>query len=109
MTPIDQEIGHLAEELGREGTCTHSRDVSLRDSDHSVDVPRANPAADAGTAGSWIRGGHVWVRAVIEIEEGRLGPLEHDLFAVVQRLVQHVHGVADHWRDAWSELFEIGP
>ncbi len=53
------------------------------------------PGADAGGAGDRVGGGDEGIGAVVEVEQGRLGALEEDRAAVVERLPAEPGGVGD--------------
>ena len=74
-------IGEAALELSRERSLTHTGGVGLGHSNDPVDQGRTNPSANAGSTRHRVGGGHIGVGAVIEIQQGALGPFKQDVFA----------------------------
>ena len=81
VSTLDQEIAHLVGQLGRKRTGPHPGAVRLGDPDHPIDVQRTDPRAGARTASDWVRRGHERIRAVIEVEEGRLSTLQQHVLS----------------------------
>ena len=81
--------------------------VGLGDADHPVDVPRAETRARAGPAGDGVGGGDEGIGPVVEVEEGRLGPLEQDLAPGVHGVVDHADRVAHHGLDTRGVLTQV--
>ncbi len=73
----------------------------------AVDVPGPEARARAGTAGHRVGGGDEGIGPVVEVEEGRLGPLEQDLAPVVHGVVDHADGVAHHGLDPGGVLTQV--
>ena len=65
----------FAVDLGGNGTGADPGDVGLGDADDPVDVSGPDPGADAGTAGSRVRGGDEGIGPMVQVEEGGLGAL----------------------------------
>ena len=91
-----QELAPLVEQLRRERARTHSRGVRLDDAQHAGDLRRADARTHARAAGRRVRRRHERVRAVVDVEHGRLAALHEDVLALVERRVQLVLRVDDH-------------
>ena len=104
---LDERLPDLAVDFRGEGTGAHARDVGLGDADDRRDVARPEAGAGAGAAGDGVGGGHERIGAVVEVEEGRLGALEQDPLAAIERVVHDGDGVADHRRQPGCELIEV--
>ena len=91
-----QELAHLIEQLGREGTSTHAGGVRLLNTNHAGDAGRAHARTDACTAGGRVGGGHERVGAVVNVQEGCLAALHQQGLTLVQCLVQQLGGVHNH-------------
>ena len=92
---VAQVAADLVVELGRERAGADPRRVGLADPPDRGDVGRADAGADAGRAGDGVRRGDERIRAVVEVEQGRLGALEQDLLTGVERLPAEAGGVGD--------------
>ena len=44
---------------------------------------------------------------MVQVQEGRLRALEQDALALSKRIMDETNGVANHWRDAWSEFIKV--
>ena len=107
VSDIDEVVADLVEQLGRERTGTDSRDVRLRNADDAFDVARADTGAGARAAGHRVGRGDERVRAVVEIEEGRLRPFEEDVLAGLECVVHDRNGVADVRDDPRRARLEV--
>ena len=107
VADIDEVVADLVEQLGGERTRADSRDVRLRDTDDALDVARADTGAGARAAGHRVGRGDERVRAVVEIEEGRLRTLEQDVLAGLKCVVHDRNGVADVRDDPRGARVEI--
>ena len=111
MTFHAEVLTVIVEQLGRERTRTDTRGVRLDDTQHVIEISRADTAAAGRTAGSGVGRGDIRIGTVVDIEQRTLCPLEHhaatlatqrmqctwhildhrlDLLSVCQRLVQHL-------------------
>ena len=86
VAPVDDGVAQLVEQLGGERTGSDARDVGLGDADDPVDVHGSDAGPRARAAGDGVRRRDVGIGAVVEIEEGRLRTLEHDVLARIERL-----------------------
>ena len=107
VAPLHEQIPDVVLLLGREGPRADPGDIGLGDADDAVDVPGPEARPGAGAAGDRVGGGDEGVGAVVEIEEGGLGPLEQDLAFEVQGVVDHADGVAHHGLYAGGVLAEV--
>ena len=82
-------------ELGRERPGADPGRVGLGDPPDLVDVGRPDAGADRRRAGDRVRGGDERIGAVVEVEQGRLGALEDDRLAGVERVPAEPRGVGD--------------
>ena len=78
--------------LGGERAAADARYVRLLDTEHAVDVHRAHARARRRAARAARRGGHIGIRAVIDVEQGALRALEQHRLTLAQRAVEHVGG-----------------
>ena len=91
-----QELARLVEQLGRERARADARRVRLHDPDHPVEAGGRDARAGGRTATGGVRRGDERVRAVVDIQHGRLAALEEHGLAGVESLVQDQSGVGDH-------------
>ncbi len=87
-------------ELGGKRPGADARGIGLGDAEDVVEVAGTHAGAGAGAAGGGVRGGHVGVGAVVDIQQGALGALEHDLLPRGAHLVQHAGDIGHHGTDA---------
>ncbi len=104
---LDQQLADVVLLLGRERPGADPGHVGLGDADHPLDVARPEPRARAGPAGHRVGRGHERIGAVVEVEEGRLGPLEQDLAALVHGVVDDADRVAHHGLDPRGVLTQV--
>ena len=78
---IAKVVREAALQLSGEGPLTDAGGVGLGNSDDAVDQGWANPSANAGTTSHRVGGRHIGIGAVIEIQQGALGPFKQDVFA----------------------------
>ena len=83
------------DDLRRERPLADARDVRLGDSDHAVDAGRADADPGGGRAGDRVRGRHEGIRAVVEVEQRRLGTLEEHRLAALERVLHEQGRVRD--------------
>ena len=88
-------LAGLVVQLRREGPGADARRVGLGHAPDLLDVARADAGADARGAGHRVRRGHEGIRAVVDVEHRRLGALEDNPAAVVERAVGERRGVGD--------------
>src|SRR5690606_7763537 len=87
---------HLAGQLGGERAGADPGGVGLGDTEHVVQVQGAEAAAGGGAAGGGVGGGDEGVGAVVDVQQGALGPLEEDVAAPLPLAVQQIDDVGDH-------------
>ena len=75
---INDPVGYVSVHLGGERSGTDSSGVRLGDADDTRDVAWADAASCTRTTGGGVRRRHVRIRAVVDIEEGRLRALEQN-------------------------------
>ena len=107
VAPVDQDVAGLVQQLGGKGSAAHPGDVGLGDADDLVDVPGADPRAGTGPAGHRVGGGHEGIGAVVEVEEGGLGPLEEHVGTPVEGIVEQADGVGHHRGHPGGQLVEV--
>ena len=107
VAALDEQVAGLVAELGRERARAHPGDVGLGDPDDPVDVARSESRAGAGAPGDGVRRRHEGIGAVVEVEEGCLGPFHQDVAAGGEGVVDDAHGVADHGGDPRCVLTEV--
>ena len=107
MSALDEHVAGFVVELGRERTRADAGDVRLGHTDDPIDVARADAGTGARTAGDGVRRRHERIRAVIEIEKGRLGAFEQDVLIDLERIVHEPNGVADVGLEPWRDLVEV--
>src|SRR6266571_6528867 len=95
MASLADLVADLVEELGWHGSIADPRGVGLEDADGQVDPRRRNPAAGKGAAGGGVGAGDIWIGAEVEVEHRRLGALEKDVGAGVERVLDEREGVLD--------------
>ena len=100
VAELDEHVALLALDLGRERSRADPGHIGLGDAEHPVDVAGPDPRPDARAAGGGVGRGDERIGAVVDVEEGRLGALQHDVAAGVEGLVHELDGVADHRRQA---------
>ena len=92
---VHQEVADLVVELGDEGSEPDPGDVRLGDADHPIDGSGTDARSDAGAAGHRVGRRDERVGAVVQIEEGGLGPLEEHVLVGVERVVHEADRVGD--------------
>ena len=107
MPELDEHVALFACHLGGHGARANPGHVRLGDTYNAVDVPGTDPGAHAGAARGGVRGRDEGIGPVVEVEEGGLGTLEHDLLAGVERLVHEPHRIADHRRQGGRDLVQV--
>ena len=92
---IHELITKFVGELRRERTGADPSRIRLRNADHSIDVPRSETGACAGSTSGRIRRGDVGVGPVVEVQERGLRPLKENVRSRVKRVVQQVDRVGE--------------
>ena len=82
-------------------------DVGLGHAHDPLDVAGADAGADQGPAGDRVGRGDERIGAVVEVEEGGLGPLEEHVLAVLHGVVDEPDGVGDQRLEAGGELAQV--
>ena len=90
---VTEVVVEAALQFGGKRTLAHPGGVSLRHADHPVDKGGAHAGTDAGPPRHRVGGGHVGVGAVVEIEQGALGPLKEDVLAGSGCLVDRARAI----------------
>ena len=90
---VAKVVIETALQFGRKGTLAHPGGVGLRHADHPVDQGGAHTGTDAGPPRHRVGGGHVGVGAMVEIEQGALGPLKEDVLAGPGGLVDRARAI----------------
>src|SRR5690606_38553582 len=84
VATVDEQLADLVVQLGGEGPGADAGDVRLGDADDPADVAGADARTGAGAARHRVRGRDVGVRAVVEVEEGRLGAFEEHVLPALE-------------------------
>ena len=92
---LAHELLCLALDLGRERAFADAGHVGLRDTEDLVDAVRPDAEADRRPGGDRARRGDERVRAVVEVEQRSLRPLEQHVVAVAERAIDEQRGVGD--------------
>ncbi len=95
-------------QLGRERPVADARGVPLGDAQHGVDLGGADPEAGAGAAGGRRRRGHERIRAVVEVEQNALRPLEEDVVAAHDGVVHGARSVAHEGPNLLGQRHVLG-
>lgn len=79
----------------REGACADAGRVGFDDADDVFHAAGADAGAGAGAAGRRVGAGDEGIRAVVEVEHGRLGAFKEDLLAFLDVQVGRVVRILD--------------
>ena len=74
---------------------THAGAICFGDADHGLNRIGRNAGADHGSAGGGAGGCHKRIRAMVDIEHGRLRAFEHHGLARGHRLIEEHRGIGD--------------
>ncbi len=89
-------------DLGGEGSFADAGDIGLGDADDGTDRGGADSGAGDGSASGRRGAGDEGIGSVVDVEEGSLGALEHDLVAVLEGFIEHDGGIGDEGGDLLS-------
>ena len=95
MAGLPELVADGIELFRGEGAFAHAGAVGLYHTDHFVDFLRSHARPDGNAAGNRVGGGDIGIGAVIDVQHGRLCPLEKDPASGSHFLVQEGNGVAD--------------
>ena len=105
-----QPITLLIGELGWECASANASGVSLRHTQHAVDLGWTNTSARASATCSWVRRGDKWVSAMVDVEHGGLAAFEQNILTLIQSLVQHerhIGGVRTNLLAIFQQLVKV--
>src|SRR6056297_1159048 len=79
MAATGEALADVIKQLGRERAGPYSRCISFGNTQNIIEVQGTKTRTGGGTACGGIGAGHKRVGAVVNIEQGALGTLEHDV------------------------------
>src|SRR5690554_2603003 len=88
VTAGSQALADIVEQLGGESTGADTGGVGLGDTQHVIQVQRADTGTGGGTAGGSVGAGDVGIGTVVDVQQRALGTLEHDIGTLAAQLVQ---------------------
>lgn len=94
----------MIEQFGRERPCPNARRIGFDDAEHVVQISRADAGTRARGGGDRIRRRDKRIRAVVDVEESPLGPLEQDALAAVSQVFENLRNVRRYRRDHFGRL-----
>jgi hypothetical protein len=91
-------------QLGRKRSAADPRAIGLVDRDHPLNLRRGNACALAGARCGRRRRGDIGIGSVVDIEQGALRALDHDLLAGIECVLDKCFSWLDVGREALAEL-----
>src|SRR6201999_2421619 len=79
VAALDEQLADVVLLLGRERSRPDAGDVRLGDADDPLNVTGTEARPRAGAPGDRVGGRDEGIGAVVQVEEGGLGPFEEDL------------------------------
>ncbi len=104
VAALAQHFAHLVIELGGERTTANARRIGLADAEHIVDVAGADAGSGQRAADRGVRGSHIRVGSVVDIQQGTLGTFKQDVVAVPARIEQQGRNIIDHRPQVFAVL-----
>src|SRR5690606_18292843 len=83
-----QALADVIEQLGGERTGADTGGVGLGDTQHVIQIQRADTGTGGGPPGGSVGAGDVGIGTVVDVQQCALGTLEHDVGTLTAQLVQ---------------------
>ncbi|RMN95057.1 hypothetical protein ALQ50_05526 [Pseudomonas coronafaciens pv. coronafaciens] len=97
VATLGQKRTNVVEQLGRKRPRTHTRGVSLGDTQNVIQIHRTETRTGGDAASSGVGAGDVRIGAVVDVQQRALGTFEHDVLAIATHLMQRSSDV-EHQR-----------